>query len=288
MPTELTAVQATDVCTHHGEGPVWDADLGVLRFVDLLAGSLMTLDPRTGAVTRRELGRVAACVRPRAGGGLVVALERSLALLDGDAAPRLTDDVWSDPGIRFNDGGCDPAGRFWVGTMAYDERPGAGTLYRLDADLTVTAVLQDVTISNGLSFSADGTRAFYVDTPTSRVDVLEIDPDVGVITGRRPWVEIPPDLGHPDGIAVDSGGGVWVALWGGSAVHRYDADGRLDVVVHVPAGQVSCPAFGGPDLSQLYITTSRQHLTVGVDPLAGAVFRVDPGHVGVPVLPFAG
>jgi sugar lactone lactonase YvrE len=281
-----TAEAVTDVCAVHGEGVVWDGPAGLLRFVDLEAGALMTYDPASSAVARRQLGRVAACVRPRRGGGLVVALERSFVLLGaGGEVVAEYGPVFDDPGIRFNDGGCDPAGRFWMGTMAYDETPGAGSIHRLDPDGSTHLVLEKVTISNGLSFAPDGRSAFYVDTPTSRIDLLEIDPAAGTVTGRHPFAEVD---GHPDGIAVDAQGGVWAALWGGSAVNHYDAQGRLDDVVRLPCSQVTCPAFGGEELADLYVTTSRRGLPPGREPLAGALFRVRPGVAGRPVLPFAG
>jgi len=285
-PVTLVAEQVTDVCTVHGEGVTWDAAAGLVRFVDLEAGALMSLDPASGALGRRQLGKVAACVRPRRSGGLVVALERTFALLDGEGAvEREIGPVLTDEGLRFNDGGCDPAGRFWMGSMAYDETPGAGTVHRLDPDGSVTTVLTDVTISNGLSFRRDGRSALYVDTPTGRVDVLEVDPDAGTVTGRRPFAKVAD--GHPDGIAADAEGGVWVALWQGSAVHRYDSGGRLTHVVPLPCSQVTCPAFGGPDLTDLYVTTSRKGLG-DTEPAGGAVFRVRTGLTGVAVLPFAG
>lgn len=285
-PVVLDAEQVTDVCTMHGEGATWDAATGLLRFVDLEAGAVMSLDPASGAVGRRPVDTVAAALRPRRSGGLVVALERRFVLLDADGAvEREYGPVFDDPGLRFNDGGCDPAGRFWMGTMAYDETPGAGSVHRLDPDGSTTVVIEDVTISNGLSFDPGGRTALYVDTPTRRVDVLDVDPDAGTVTGRRPFVDV--SGGYPDGIAPDAQGGVWVALWQGSAVHRYDARGRLTHVVRLPCSQVTCPAFAGPDLADLYVTTSRRGLG-DREPAAGAVFRVRPGFTGVPVLPFAG
>jgi sugar lactone lactonase YvrE len=285
---EHDAERVTDVCTEHGEGVVWDAAAGLVRFVDLEAGALMSYDPATGKVSRRDLGKVAACVRPRRSGGLVVAAERTFVLLgpdgtvDGELGP-----VFEDENIRFNDGGCDPAGRFWMGTMAYDESPGAGSVYRLDGDGSIGVVLTGVTISNGLSFAPDGRSAWYVDTPTGRVDRLEVDPMMGIVTGRGKIVDrVEP--GNPDGIAVDAEGGVWVALWDGSGVNRYDAQGRLTDVVRLPCSQVTCPAFAGPDLTDLYITTSRRDLPEGEQPEAGALFRVRPGVAGLPVLPYAG
>jgi sugar lactone lactonase YvrE len=286
-PVELVAEQVTDVCTEHGEGVVWEAATGLVRFVDLEAGALMTFDPATGSVDRRQLGRVAACIRPRRRGGLVVALERTFVLLDAEGTVEVEHGpVFTDEGVRFNDGGCDPAGRFWMGSMAYDETPGRGSVHRLDPDGSVHVVLRDVTISNGLAFTADGRTARYVDTPTGRIDTLEVDPGTGEITRRTPFVEI--TGGHPDGITLDAEGGVWVALWEGSAVHRYDRDGRLTHVVRLPASQVTCPAFGGPELADLYVTTSRRGLAEGQEPAAGALFRIRPGATGVPVLPFGG
>jgi sugar lactone lactonase YvrE len=286
-PVELVAEQVTDVCTEHGEGVVWEAATGLVRFVDLEAGALMTYDPGSGTVDRRQLGKVVACLRPRRRGGLVVALERTFVLLDATGSLEAEyGPVFEDEDIRFNDGGCDPAGRFWVGSMAYDEAPGRGTVHRLDPDGSIHPVLADVTISNGLAFAADGGTARYVDTPTGRVDVLEVDPAAGTVTGRRPFVEV--TRGHPDGLTTDAEGGVWVALWEGSAVHRYDSDGRLTHVVRLPASQVTCPAFGGPELADLYITTSRRGLPEGKEPAAGALFRVRPGVTGVEVFPFGG
>ena len=170
------AEQRTDPVAHHGEGPVWWDAWGGLRFVDMLAGDVLHLGA-DGRVTRTHVGGVAAALRPRVSGGAVVATERAFALAAHDDLSdlRVLPDVWGDSGIRFNDGGCDPDGRFWCGTMAYDEAPGAGAMYRLatvattDQDTSPYAVQRvwgDVTISNGLGFSPDGSRAYYNDTPT--------------------------------------------------------------------------------------------------------------------------
>ncbi len=292
VATSTDAEQVTDVCTEHGEGPVWDAAAGVLRFVDLARGGLLTLDPPSGEVHRRTLGRVVACLRPRAGGGLVVARERDVVVLDAgwdtaDAEPRLLATLPVRDGVRCNDGGCDRSGAFYLGTMAYEETPGAGTLFRVGPDGDVRTVLQNATIANGFCLDPTGSFAYWTDTPTGRVDRLRFTP-AGDVASREPFVTVDPDIGHPDGLTVDAEGGVWVAVWAGSAVHRYAPDGRLDTVVRVPARQVSCPAFGGTDLTDLYVTTSRQGLADGDDPRAGALFRVTPGVRGLPVLPFAG
>jgi sugar lactone lactonase YvrE len=258
----------------------------------MLAGDVLHL-ANDGGVTRTHVGSVAAALRPRTRGGAVVATERAFALADRDDLSdlRVLPDVWDDPGIRFNEGGCDPDGRFWCGTMAYDETPGAGAMYRLAAadPYAVERVWGDVTISNGLAFSPDGTLAYYNDTPTRTVSVF--DYEAGDLVNRREFASLAGEdekAGHPDGLCVDAEGGVWVALFGGSAVRHYTADGRLAEVVDLPVSQVTACTFGGPGLRELFITTSAEGLDQGAEPLAGALFSVMPGVAGLPTLPFAG
>jgi sugar lactone lactonase YvrE len=276
------AHQLTEALTEHGEGPVWWPD-GHLRFVDMLAGDIVDLYD-DGPARRTHVGTVAAVVRPRTGGGAVVAVERGLVLLEADGAVTKLPELWSDATVRMNEGGCDPDGRFYCGSMAYDAAAGRGRFYRFEADGAAEVVLDGVTISNGFDFAPDGSRAYYVDSPTHRVDVL--DYERGALTDRRGFVEIDPADGDPDGLTVDAEGGVWVACWGAGAVRRYDSRGRLDEVVEVPcARQVSACTIGGADLDRLYITTSR----VGLDPedvgASGAVFVLDGVPRGLPVRP---
>jgi sugar lactone lactonase YvrE len=278
--------QVTDPVAYHGEGPVWSRRWGGLRWVDMLAGDLLTLDA-DGTVARRHVGDVAAVVRPRRQGGAVIAVERGFALEDADGTLTRVGDVLDDDGVRMNEGGCDPDGRFYCGSMAYDQRPGAGTLYRLDPDRSVSVILDEVSVSNGLEWSPDGSLAYYNDTPTQQVALFDYDSDTG-LTGRRVFVEIPEEDGHPDGLTVDADGGVWVALYGGGAVRRYSPDGRLDEIVELPTSQVTACTFGGPGLDELFITTSQENLEPGTDPLAGALFRAAAGVTGRPVREFAG
>lgn len=284
----MRAEQLTDPIVDHGEGPVYSTRWAGPRWVDMMAGDVLELGP-DGTPARQHVGRVAAVIRPRRGGGHVIAGERGLLLADADeltAPVRALPEVWDDPGVRMNEGGCDPAGTLYLGSMAYDGRQGGGTLYRFDADLTVSVALPEVTISNGLDWSPDGSLAYYVDTPTGRIDVLDWDP-AGGLRNRRPFVTVE-GAGGPDGLTVDAEGGVWVALFGGRAVRRYTADGRLDEVVEVAARQVTAVTFAGPELDQLIITTSRHGLDPAGDPLAGSLFTARPGVRGKPVHEFAG
>jgi sugar lactone lactonase YvrE len=280
------AEPVTDPVAVHAEGPVWAPAWGGLRWVDMLAGDVLALDAATGAVARTHVGSVAAAIRPRRGGGLVAGVERGFALVDDDGAVTTLPELWDDAGVRMNDGACDPDGRFYCGSMAYDQSPGRGALWRLDPDGATARVLGDVTISNGLAWSPDGTTAYYADTATQRVDAFDYDAARG-LTGRRTVVSVAPDIGAPDGLTVDADGYLWVALFGGGAVHRYAPDGRLDGRVEVAARQVTACTFGGEGLDELYVTTSRENLE-DPEPAAGAVFRAAVGVRGLPAAPFAG
>jgi sugar lactone lactonase YvrE len=280
----MRAEQLTDPVAYHGEGPVWSERWGGLRWVDMLAGDVLFL-AAGGRVERRHVGSIAAAVRPRRKGGAVIGVERGFALEDADGTITELLPLWSGDGLRMNEGGCDPDGRFYCGSMAYGKQPGAGALYRLDPDRSVRVVLEGVSVSNGLEWSADGSRAYYSDTATHRIDVFHYDRESG-LTGRRPFVHIPGN--RPDGLTLDVHGGVWVALSDGGAVHRYTPDGVLDEVVRVPVRKATACTFGGPRLDRLFVTTSREGLAPGDDPLAGSLFGAVVGVTGVPVREFAG
>lgn len=277
----MRADQLTDPIAYHGEGPVWDHFASRLLWVDMLAGDVMATAPDGSATDRHHVGDVAACVVPRHRGGFAVATERGFVLCDesGGVIERLPD-VWDDPSIRMNDGGCDPRGRFFCGTMAYDAERGRGTLYRLDLDRSVHTVLAGVTVSNGIAWSDDGDTVFYVDSPTGRIDAFDFEPETGTFGARRTVVEIAPGSGTPDGMTLDADGGIWVALWGGRAVHRYAPDGQLDEVVELPVLQPSSCAFGGDDLRTLFISTSAERLEPDEAGPAGALFVARPGVTG--------
>jgi sugar lactone lactonase YvrE len=265
---------------------VWSPAWGGLRFVDMFAGDILSLG-FGGVLGRRHVGAIAAAMRPRRGGGAVIAVERGFVLEDavGDLHP--LPDVWSDPTVRMNEGGCDPGGRFYCGSTAYDHAADRASLYRLDADGSVSVVFGSVTISNGLGWSPDGATAYYVDTPTRRIDRFDYAAETG-LRARRPFVEIPDGAGFPDGLTVDAEGHVWVALYAGAAVRRYRPDGALDGVVDLPVTRPTACTFGGDNLTDLFITTSRENLAVGAEPEAGALFCCQPGVRGLPVVAFAG
>ena len=289
---EASAVELlVDARAMLGEGPVWDARIGRIAWVDIMARRLHLTAP-DGETRTIDLPGPVSCVVPRTSGGWLAALADGFWAVAADGSSERLVDVQSDRlDLRFNDGKCDPQGRFWAGTMALDHRPGAGALYRLDPDLTVHRMMEATTISNGLDWSVDGRTMYYVDTPTRRIDTFSFDPASGAIADRQLFVTIDPADGSPDGLTVDAEGGVWVALWDGSRVRRYLPDGTIEREIRLPVSEVTCPVFGGPDLDELYITTAWELLTEAqhaLEPLAGGLFRTRPGVRGRAPTAFAG
>ncbi|GHI85500.1 SMP-30/gluconolactonase/LRE family protein [Streptomyces xanthophaeus] len=304
----LTAAPCAPEPGRLSEGPVWHAGRSELLWVDITAGlvhraplvardddsGLPDLGPATTLSLDVPVGAVALC----ASGGLLAAAGTAFLRVDESgtcerfAAPAIPDDGTPR---RMNDAKCDPRGRILAGTMAYDGTPGAGALYRLDPGGAVTVLLDSVTISNGLGWSPDGRLLYYADSPTGRVDVFDHDPDTGALSARRPFADMADTAdtgaaGVPDGLAVDTRGRVWVAVWGAGQVRAYTPEGTLHAVVDVPASQVSSCAFAGPDLDVLVITTAAEGLTpeqLAAQPLAGGLFVCRPGATGLPVPHFA-
>jgi sugar lactone lactonase YvrE len=276
-----------------GEGACWDARSQTLFWVDILRGRVHQFSPATAACRSFTVGQPVGAAALREAGGLVLALRDGFATLDLDTGAltwiaRVEDDRLTQ---RMNDGRCDAAGRFWAGTMAFDPSPGTGTLYRLDPGGGVTPVLADLTISNGLDWSPDGRSLYFVDSGTQRVDLFDFDPLAGTLSNRREFVRVPDAAGMPDGLVVDSDGFVWVALWGGGALHRYATDGALARVVMLPVSHPTSCAFGGPELTDLYVTSASVELTPAAlarQPYAGGLFRLRPGVAGRAVHRFAG
>lgn len=266
-----------------GEGPVWDERVDRLVWVDILGRAIHLTDTTTGETDSISVPLDIGAVVPSSAGGYLAALQDGFWVI-GDGSPRRMVEVDAGEGTRFNDGKCDPEGRLWAGTMAYNERSASGSLYRLDADGEVTLQVSDVTVSNGLAWSLDGGTMFYIDSPTRRIDAFAFDLATGSISERRTVVRIPEGAGYPDGMTIDAHGALWVALWDGGAIHRY-VDGILDRVVVMPVTRPTSCAFGGPSYDDLYVTSAWTRLSADdrvEQPLAGAVFRVQTDVGGVP------
>jgi sugar lactone lactonase YvrE len=279
----LTALPASAARYAFGEGMRWDDRSGCLLWVDLAAGRLHRARPDAldDVEVLCDLDEPLGAFAPRAGGGWLLACGRGLAALDDDGT--VTQLVELEPsGNRMNDAACDLQGRFWVGSMALDAADGAGSLHRVDLDGSVVRVRDDVSIGNGPAFSPDG-RTLYLDDSGRAVTLAyDLDADTGGLSGARELVRFARGAG--DGLVVDDEGHLWIAVFGGAQVHRYDPSGRLVARVEVGASQVSscCIADG-----RLWITTVAEHLEQP-EPDAGRIFAADVG-VGAPaVRPFRG
>ena len=276
---------AVDARATLGEGAIWHD--GSLWWVDIEEGRLHRHIPAAGKNETFELGQKIGTMVPTRGKRLLLALENGLVLFDPDSAESQPfSNLLADRSVmRFNDGKCDPAGRFWVGTMSMDfpNRDGASSLYCFEADGTFREMLNGLTVSNGLCWSVDGSIFYHIDSPTRRIDAFDFDLESGAITNRRTVVEIPAGQGNPDGMTMDVEGSLWVAHWNGGAVACYDPhSGKQLECIELPAQNVTSCAFGGDALQTLYITTARSDEF----PLSGGLFAVRPGVCGVKANPF--
>lgn len=276
-----------------GEGPTWLPAERKLALVDILAPAIVIADPRDGSFQSHPMPELVGAVVPRRRGGFVAAMQTGLKAVDLDtgtvttiAAPEAT-----KPGNRFNDGKCDRRGRFWAGTLAIDTTPGHGSLYRLDPDGRCTCVESGFHVSNGLGWSPDDRTFYFTDSGARRIYAYDFDIETGTLANRRTFVDVPEGAGVPDGLAVDAEGFVWSAHWDGWCITRYDPQGRVDRVINLPVPRPTSCAFGGPDLTTLYVTSARIRLSVqqlAEAPLSGSVFAIQTGVKGLPEVPFAG
>jgi sugar lactone lactonase YvrE len=285
----VVAEPVGDVRAALGEGPYWVPEDDCLLWVDIIGGKLHRTYFPSGETATMDLDAVSAAF-PAVGGGILTAGGSRLALhLPAERGERWTMRVIAEvparEGIRFNDAGVDPAGRVWVGSMHTDESEPLGALYRLDAGSVLTTVVKGVTVSNGLGWSPDGVRMYYADSPMRRIDVFDYDPATGEAFQRRVFADLSAFDGVPDGLTVDADGYVWVATWGGGVLRRFAPDGTQDAVIEVPVSQPTSCAFGGPGMTDLYVTTASLGLTeaeLSEQPLAGRLLRLRPGPVGLP------
>ena len=278
-----------------GEGAIWDSRRQHLLWVDILGHLLFIHDPATGENREINLLQAVGTVVPRTAGGVVVALHNGFAVLDleTERMTPIADPEADIPGNRFNDGKCDPAGRLWAGTMAFDgmREPEQGALYCLETDGTVTWKLGRISISNGIVWSDDARTMYYIDTVKNDVRAFDYNLDSGAIANERVTVRHDGE-GHFDGMTLDAEGMVWIAIFGGGAVKRYNPEtGEHLATIELPVKCVTSCAFGGPELDQLYITSASYRLTaaeLAEQPLAGSLLRAAPGVRGVPAFEYAG
>lgn len=273
-----------------GEGPVWSAAEGALYFVDIKGPSIHRLKIETGEQTSWRAPSQVGFIFPTRDGGLICGLEDGLHRFDpqnGDFAPALP--VESDrPGNRINDGFVDPAGRLWFGTMDNAEQAVAGTLYRWTGHGAATVMDSDYAITNGPAVSPDGRTLYHTDSAAKTVYAFDLAPD-GALRDKRVFART--EDAHPDGMAVDAEGFVWIALFAGGRIDRYSPDGRVVGSVRFPCANITKLAFGGPDLRTAYVTTAKLHLAAEArasQPMAGHLFCFAVDTPGLPQAVFDG
>ncbi len=270
-----------------GEGPCWDPAAKRLYWFDIKARRLFWLSH--GEAGSWDLPVRASAAAVRRDGGLLVAAETGVCDFDvesGVLTVRLP--VGLEPGFRTNDGKIDGAGRFWWSTMDDDGGKRPGKLYRYDPDGRCDVHADAISIANTVSSSPDGRTFYLADSAEQTIYAYDLDTD-GALSNRRVFAHT--EEGSPDGSAVDAEGYLWNAQWGAWRVVRYAPDGRIDRIVPMPVEQPSSCAFGGPDLSILYITSARDGLPDEVlarQPLAGSLFAFEPGVKGLALPAFAG
>jgi sugar lactone lactonase YvrE len=281
IPT-FTATPISREAFSLGEGPRYDACRNELIWVDIETGRLLRADPdQLDAATETMIDVMLGAAVPTIGGGWILAAGRGLSALAPDGVTTVLAEL-EPVGNRMNDGACDPRGRFWAGSMALDERHGAGSLYRLDPSGKVTTVLRGLTIANGLGWSPDGATMYHVDSGPGTVTAYDFDADSGEL--ERPCVLVRARRGVPDGLTVDDEGLLWVAHFGGSCVVRYDPSGREVARIPLPVSQpTSCTLVG----TRLIITTACRDVA-HAEPDAGRLFAADVGVTGPPAVPYPG
>ena len=281
-----------------GEGPAWEARNGILYWVDIRAGHLHIFNPGNRSDRFINVGETLGCAAPRRSGGLVLGLRSSFATLE---SPFLSGEVELSniinpephlPGNRFNDGKCDPAGRFLAGSMDNAEVEASGSLYSLSSNGIVQTLLSGTRISNGLTWSPDYQTFYFIDTPTRTVVAYDYDLESGGIANPRLVISVPPELGWPDGMTSDSEGMLWVALWGGAKLTRWNPlTGKLLAEIPFPAFNISSCAFGGPDLTDLYVTSASKGMDAELlakYPYSGGLFCIHTNIHGMPTFEFNG
>jgi sugar lactone lactonase YvrE len=278
-----------------GEGPVWDPRKRLLYWLDILEKIIHVYDPASERDKIIHAPEMVGCMALRRSGGLIVARTDGLFFFNPEANKWtfIRDPESDKPSNRFNDGKADPAGRFWAGTISLEgDNSGVAALYRVEKDLSFKKVVDKVGNSNGLAWDTDSKTMYYIDTPTLQVAAFDYDLQSGEISNRRACIHIPGEMGHPDGMSIDAEGKLWVCLWGGHCVSRWDPnDGKLLQRIELPAPNVTSCVFGGRNFDELYVTTARLALddaTLAKYPLSGGLFRVKPGVKGLPMDEFMG
>jgi sugar lactone lactonase YvrE len=277
MTENIIAELASKLACDVAEGPFWDDSEQQLYFVDIVNKQIKIFSSSSTPVETIQFNQEISAVFLDQKSDLIVAARDGIfaASRDGVLETSLAPIELERTSIRTNDAKCDASGRMWVGTMAFDFTPGVAALFSFDSKV-LKEVVPDLTVSNGIGWSLDKKTMYFIDSPTKRVDSFDFDIESGALRNRRPFVLLSDLDAFPDGLTTDEDGGVWVALFGGGEVRRFDSQGTLTHIVEIPVKQVTSCCFGGADMSELYITTAQNGMdsdSLVREPLAGSLFR---------------
>ncbi len=265
-----------------GEGPCWDGSNQILYWIDIIKKNIHSFNFNNNKTKTINLEKYIGSIGLRRNGGIVAALQDGFYFIDektGEAEliKRVKDN--SDH-KRFNDGKIDALGNFWAGTVSYDEEQPIGILYCLKSDFKLLKFFNGITISNGITWSSDNKKMYYIDTPTMKVDIFDFNIESNYLGNRKIAFEIPKDIGYPDGMTIDIEDKLWIAHWGGHKVCRWDPiTKKIIEIIKIPVKRVSCCTFGGKDLSELFITTASvgftENLTDNIERDSGCIYKVE-------------
>jgi sugar lactone lactonase YvrE len=282
-----------DIRCSLGEGPCWDDENCRIYWIDIIEKAIHSYDLKNGKTRTIKLNKFIGSIGLRKSGGLVAALNDGFYYIENNPSieiliKKVEDNLNSK---RFNDGKVDLLGNFWAGSISYEENLPTGILYCLKSSLKIKKVLNNITISNGITWSLDNKKMYFIDTPTLRVDVFDFDIYKNSITNRKIAFEIPKDAGYPDGMTIDVEGKLWIAHWGGSKVCRWDPSTKKIIkTINIPAERVSSCTFGGVNLDELFITTAKrgfaENINEGDEKGSGFIYRVKTDTRGINTFKF--
>ena len=267
-----------------GEGLLWDERNQTIMWVDAFVKIINTWSPATKTLIERKYDSLVTSIAKRESGGYVVAAGLKLIVLNENLDVIGTSPLeMPNENVRTNDGNVDINGNYWVGCFANDAKPKQGNLRRISPNLESKVFLKDISIANGMDWSPDNKICYYIDTPTKKVSRFNFNIETSELEGELEAIDVSQYSGAPDGMCVDALGNLWVAFWGGGCVRSFAPTGELLAQVDVAATLVTNCAFGGADLSTLYITCaipSYEDFVKGEEPFAGSLFKADVGAKG--------
>ena len=274
----------SDYSCELGEGPFWDSKRSRLHWVDIIGKKIISQNLDGSNIHALEVDGNPGCVVLSDDGTMVAGVDNQISSLDGGGnLLKVLADTKEGSGLRFNDGKCDPSGRFWVGSMDRKEKNKLGSLYSWNSIEGLVNREQGVTVSNGMGWSTDDSLFYYIDSPTREVSVYDFDLSTGSINNKRRFMSFTEEDGFPDGMTIDNEGRLWIAFWGGSKIMCVNPDSKaIEEVVSFPVSKITSCAFGGEKMDQLFITSAKVQVNEKDEPMAGKTFVVSLGVKGLP------